>query len=334
MTVIINGTDNSASTPAVTGTDGDTGMFYPAANTVALSTGGSERMRVDSSGNVGIGVTPFANTLGKSLDLVNGVGLFGSGNNTYLSANAYYDSDWKYKATDEAAFIGLESGSVRFNIAASGTAANNITFTEAARIDSSGNLLVGTTSGSEKLKVVGTAANFSSPSGSCVVTIAAENASGANADLVLLAPGSNSSTLRYDRNNGQLRISVGSTANGVSLANGGTSWGSFSDERLKDIIEPIENASEKVSSLRAVIGRYKTDEPEKRRAFLIAQDVRAVLPEAVYQNNEEDDTLNLAYTDTIPLLVAAIQELKAINDAQAQRIETLEAKVAALEGAE
>jgi hypothetical protein len=63
MTVIINGTDNSASTPAVTGTDGDTGMFYPAANTVALSTGSSERMRVDSSGNVGIGTTSPAATL-------------------------------------------------------------------------------------------------------------------------------------------------------------------------------------------------------------------------------------------------------------------------------
>jgi len=61
MTVIINGTtgisgvDGSAGTPAVQGSDTNTGVFYPAADTVGVSTGGSERMRVDSSGNVGIG---------------------------------------------------------------------------------------------------------------------------------------------------------------------------------------------------------------------------------------------------------------------------------------
>ena len=63
MTVYINGTtgisgvDGSAGTPAVQGTDTNTGVFYPAADTVGVSTGGSERMRVDSSGNVGIGTT-------------------------------------------------------------------------------------------------------------------------------------------------------------------------------------------------------------------------------------------------------------------------------------
>jgi len=63
MTVIINGTtgisgvDGSAGTPAVQGSDTNTGVFYPAADTVGVSTGGSERMRVDSSGNVGIGTT-------------------------------------------------------------------------------------------------------------------------------------------------------------------------------------------------------------------------------------------------------------------------------------
>jgi hypothetical protein len=52
MTLILNGTDNSATTPAVTGTDTDTGVYYPAANQVALATNGTQRLMLDSSGAV------------------------------------------------------------------------------------------------------------------------------------------------------------------------------------------------------------------------------------------------------------------------------------------
>lgn len=58
MTVTISGTtglagvDGSAGTPAVQGGDTNTGMFFPAADTAAIATGGTERMRLDSSGNL------------------------------------------------------------------------------------------------------------------------------------------------------------------------------------------------------------------------------------------------------------------------------------------
>lgn len=73
MAVTINGTtgiagvDGSASTPAVQGSDTNTGMFFPAADTIAFGEGGSEVMRIDSSGNVGVGVTAGAPATGELL---------------------------------------------------------------------------------------------------------------------------------------------------------------------------------------------------------------------------------------------------------------------------
>jgi hypothetical protein len=60
MTLILNGTDNSATTPAVTGTDTDTGVFFPAANVVAFATSGTEDGRFDASGNLLVGSTNAA----------------------------------------------------------------------------------------------------------------------------------------------------------------------------------------------------------------------------------------------------------------------------------
>jgi hypothetical protein len=94
---------------------------------------------------------------------------------------------------------------------------------------------------------------------------------------------------------------------GVKLTSGATAWASASDETLKTDLVPIQSGAEKVSSLRAMTGRYKTDAEGVSRSFLIAQDVQAVLPEAV--SADADGILSLRYTEVIPLLVAAIKEL-------------------------
>ena len=69
MPITINGTtgiagvDGSAGTPSLQGTDTNTGMFFPAADTIAFAEGGTEVMRIDSSGNVGIGTSSPAQKL-------------------------------------------------------------------------------------------------------------------------------------------------------------------------------------------------------------------------------------------------------------------------------
>jgi len=58
MTLILNGTvgvsdvDGSAATPAIRGTDANTGMFFPAADTIAFAEGGVEAMRINSDGQL------------------------------------------------------------------------------------------------------------------------------------------------------------------------------------------------------------------------------------------------------------------------------------------
>lgn len=63
MTIVLNGTsgitnvDGTAAAPALTGSDTDTGIFFPAANTLAFATAGTEDARFDSAGNFGIGTS-------------------------------------------------------------------------------------------------------------------------------------------------------------------------------------------------------------------------------------------------------------------------------------
>jgi len=134
-----------------------------------------------------------------------------------------------------------------------------------------------------------------------------------------LADNSGSPYFQLTTGNAVSGISMIANSNGVKLAINGTSWTSLSDARLKDIIEPITNAASKVSTLRSVIGKFKTEVDGVRRPFLMAQDVQAVLPEAVNVAKDAMGTLELSYTDVIPLLVAAINELTA-------RITNLETK--------
>lgn len=147
---------------------------------------------------------------------------------------------------------------------------------------------------------------------------------------------SNSSTALELKGPGPFRIQAGAS-NGVQLTNGATSWVSWSDESMKFIVEPITDALNKITDIRTVIGRYKTDDESIRRPMLIAQDVQKVLPEAVtssvYREEvdpenplkvlKQSEKLTLSYTETIPLLFAALKELKVELDAAKAEIEKL-----------
>jgi hypothetical protein len=172
-------------------------------------------------------------------------------------------------------------------------------------------------------------------SSACIWTFGQGGTGGTNTGYVSINGSSgtgNGPFIRY-LNNGSFLADAGDYANivggsthqyavrcgasgGVYLASSATSWSAVSDETRKDIIEPITGGLAKVATLRTVIGKLKTDEEGTRRPYLIAQDVQKVLPEAVSESEDkEGKVLGLSYTEVIPLLVNAIQELKAEFDA-------------------
>ena len=258
--------------------------------TLVLQTGATPTtaVTIDTAQNMGLGVTPSAWSLIKAFQLPSGVYLgsyTGSATpNLYLGANNYFNgSNFIYSGSYAATRYEQTQGAHYWYNAASGTAGNTITFTQAMTLDSSGNLGVGVASSGGALEV--------------------------------------------KRNTGNIAYLYSNAGTGVALAAGNSSWSAVSDERVKDIIEPITNATNKVSTLRAVIGKYKTDEEGRRRSFLIAQDVQAVLPEAVSpwkMPDDETEYLGVQYTDVIPLLVAAIKEQQAIITDLTNRITALE----------
>jgi hypothetical protein len=126
-----------------------------------------------------------------------------------------------------------------------------------------------------------------------------------------------SARLNVSSDSGTIAYFQNSSGTGVYINAGDNTWTSASDERVKTNLVEIKNALEKVLSVRAVTGRYKTDSEETSRSFLIAQDFQSAFPQAVSTANPEE--LGLRYTDVVPLLVAAIKELTA-------RVAELEAK--------
>ncbi len=148
------------------GASGDT-ITVPAGATVSGFTSAgiddnatSTAITIDSSENVGIGVIPEAwNSNNTALQIGNAGALFASTNDSFvgLTANAYFDSinsRYEYINTDYATIYQQIDGTHIWSTAASGSADNAITFSETMRIDSSGNVGIGTSSPSRPLDVV------------------------------------------------------------------------------------------------------------------------------------------------------------------------------------
>jgi hypothetical protein len=275
------------------GTYGNTGMFSPAANTVAFATTGGERVRIDSSGRVGIGTT--------SPDtLLNIQGL----NPTLLIQDSDEAGDGFIKfQTANGTQRGYIQTAMTSNVMIFGTGTS-----ERVRIDSSGNLLVGCTS-LPGGGTTGTAFQLgASISGMCTWT----NRSSTTA----------ASDHAYFYNpNGIVGF--------IRTTSSATSYSTSSDYRLKEAIAPMTGALATVAALKPVTYKWKADGSDGQG--FIAHELQEVVPDCVHGEKDAVDAGgNPQYQgiDTsflVATLTAAIQEQQAI-------IESLTARVSALEG--
>ena len=301
--------DGTAAAPSIAHTgDLNAGLFFPAADTVAVSTAGTERMRVDSSGNVGIGTTPAADF---KLD-VNGGFTVGGTYNTATSTNGGgvnigFDTTngGKIESLNPAtSWYGLTIGSNATKFAISGT--------ERARIDASGNLLVGTTS---QLGAVTALGVFSS--GSNLLALQAGN--GNVGAYMTNASGTGNWQPFSFCNNGTSFSQIGSITTTASA----TAYNTSSDYRLKENVAPMQNALDKIAQLNPVTYTWKAD-GSAGQGF-IAHELQAVVPDCVTGEKDAvdaDGNPDYQGVDTsflVATLVKAIQELTT-------RVATLEAK--------
>jgi hypothetical protein len=308
---VIVAPDGSASAPAITN-DGDTntGIFFPAADTIAFAEGGAEAMRIDSSGNVGIGTTSPAYK---------------------LDVNGQIRGDFIVRATQGSVgtfIVANNSGS--FGVV--GTVTNHPLLlstndTERMRIDSSGNLLVGTTTASGKLTSVTasttTAAGYfitpASFTGSNLISLSS-TASGTGWDHLIC----------YSNVGGTTNLRILGNGN---VQNANNSYGALSDIKLK---ENIVDATPKLDDLMQVqVRHYNFIGDEQKQLGVIAQELEQIFPGMVEESPDRDaegndlgtTTKSVKYSVFVPMLIKALQELSAKNDA-------LEARIAALEGSQ
>ena len=120
---------------------------------VRVFTAGTEKARFDSAGNLGLGVTPSAWSLLKAFQIGN-TSLASYSGTGYLMTNAYFDgSVYRYTSSNYANLYTQNNsvGQHAWNVAASGTAGDTISFTQAMALDASGRLGIGETSPAQTL---------------------------------------------------------------------------------------------------------------------------------------------------------------------------------------
>ena len=289
----INGTINISSGSATRWGSGDAEIRNSGWNLLFKTYTGSalsEHMRIDSSGNVGIGTSSPAREL------------------HIKSSDGYAQCILEGTTASELWFTdvgdGSKNGMVKYDHSSESMRlyANN---SERLRIDSSGNVLIGTTSNSSANSGNGV---FFQPDGvlcgrraGTILYLNRQSVSGTHTSVAFQADGS----------------VVGS----IAVTNSSTSYNTSSDYRLKENVVPMTGSIDRLKELNPSRFNFIADADTTVDGF-IAHEAKEVVPEAVSGVKDGKEMQGIDQGKLVPLLVGALQEAIA-------RIETLESQIGA-----
>jgi len=356
------------------------GEMRPYASQIRFFTGAApaETMRLDTSGNLGLGVVPSAwGASERFIDIGNTVAVGrGSSAQALVAFNSFINSagQYIYKVSSFASVYEQLAGQHKWYTAPSGTAGNVISFTQAMTLDASGRLGIGTASPTRPLDVNGSMrlANDSvvewggvttsiagssstntlffstssterariDSSGNFLVGTASNSLGGSSAIIVngVITSGLPTSTGYNNINAASLEGASGrlivNHINGTASASlyagfgyNGSAIGSItqngttgvlyninSDIRLKKDIAPAPSASADIDAIQVVSHGWKSAPDEQVKYGVIAQDLAQVAPQAVKVGDDGDeitDTWGVDYSKLVPMLIKEIQSLRA-----------------------
>jgi hypothetical protein len=281
-------------------------------NALNLNTNSVDRLTIDSSGNVGVGVTPNTWTTYKALQ-VNGASIWSTtGNDTAYASNVYYDGAYKFRSasSDKACMYIQFGGQHQFHYtAAAGTAGNTATFTQGMTLDASGRLLIGTADAGSN-SGIGLKAAYSATAP--YFATVGSSVSATDYSYLLYSTGGTPAFKFYVSYSG----TVSATSAVISV---------ISDARLKENVQDIDVGLAAILSLKPRKFDWKEGRGKniKSDRGFIAQEFETVFPNLIDEWKDPAPEGEAPYksvrADLIPVLVKAIQELTA-------RVQTLEAR--------